>query len=143
MEQWTQGDVHTDGIITSGGLIFASMGNFFMFLSGCNYAQYMAPPVRTRRSWAGNAAAGTSTRGHAGAPACCAAAGGWGKPLPSRRPGITPCRRPMRCCPCCLSPCPQASHSNNMSGVDIGQLNGKGLNGKGLPSHDDDASLDV
>lgn len=35
------GTLHTDGIITSGGLIFCCIGNFFIFLSGCNYALTM------------------------------------------------------------------------------------------------------
>lgn len=41
MDQWTQGALHTQGIITAGGLIFCCIGNFFMFLSGCNYALTM------------------------------------------------------------------------------------------------------
>ncbi len=35
------GELHTQGIITAGGLIFCCIGNFFMFLSGANYALTM------------------------------------------------------------------------------------------------------
>ncbi|KAI7843172.1 hypothetical protein COHA_003156 [Chlorella ohadii] len=41
MDQWTMGELHTQGIITAGGLIFCCIGNFFMFLSGANYALTM------------------------------------------------------------------------------------------------------
>jgi hypothetical protein len=41
MDQWTTGELHTQGIITAGGLIFCCIGNFFMFLSGANYALTM------------------------------------------------------------------------------------------------------
>jgi hypothetical protein len=37
----TAGELHTQGIITAGGLIFCCIGNFFMFLSGANYALTM------------------------------------------------------------------------------------------------------
>lgn len=53
---WTKGEVHTDGLITAGGLIMCCLGNFFMMLSGCAYAE-----VETARAAAVAAADGTSS----------------------------------------------------------------------------------
>ncbi|EFN53736.1 expressed protein [Chlorella variabilis] len=40
MDYWTTGQLHTNGIITAGGLLFCCIGNYCMFFAGGPYAEY-------------------------------------------------------------------------------------------------------
>lgn len=63
------GDVHTDGIITSGGLIFTCIGNLLLFLVGSPYCQRGdGPPRRNGRSDVGSDAYDSNKNGSFDSP---------------------------------------------------------------------------